>query len=477
MGHFNVEDWCANLGTVLTDLMETARLRSTFGFPGRIPTADGTSPEDANLIARANILQFAECARQFPEWRSRFHSARKEVSEDRVEAVCSVLELHPIISAHFETVGPPYIVFLGPPGGGGIGFPLDYLARDLVAPTCLIGAEETAKRLHRLLSEGEARELVGYQVTMFPGLHVGQRIDIGEGLFLASYEEVSAEYGPDPELEFIDDNHRHSIAPEEYDLLRRDPSRVGALVRGFRWGPAIGAHGTPTPVNIRPYYSVSGMDQLAFENEIETVRNILTIVTGAHQWHWTSYAVLEQWFGDLLGIYRRPSSRLYRRYRNDWWEHSEPTEGWADAFRTVVRQRHAYKGDAEKLDHAISRLAASYSRAGRFQVADSVADIAIALESMYRLDAPEITYKLRTRAAVFLESEPEKRKVIFDKAREFYSVRSNIVHVALPGERQREVMDAGRDIAKRTLLTLMKRGDTPDWDQFVLSAGAGGISP
>ena len=472
MDHFDIEDWCANLSAALTDLTETARLRSSFRFPGRVPIDDGLSPEEANAIAHENLIRLAQVAQQDHEWRSLLLRAHTESDDEKIEAVCSVLELHPVINAHFDTVGPPYIVFLGPPGSGGMGFPLDFLARDLVAPAFLFGPEETARLLHRLLSEGEARALVGYQITMFPGLHVDQRIDLDEGLFLASYEEVSTEYGPDPNLEYTDENHRHSIAPEEYNLLREDPSRVAALVHELRWGPAVGSMAVPSRIDARPLYSRAVMDASTFANEVETIRDILVIATGTHQWNWTSYVVLDEWLTDLLGVYRRPG-RSFRRYPNDWWRTNDPPDGWAELFRTMAHQRRDYRGNKEQLDYAISRIASSHSRAGRFQVADSIADLAIALESMYELDAPEITYKLRTRAAVFLESEPEKRKVTFDKVRDFYRVRSNIVHGSVPGERQREVMEAGREIARRTLLAILGRGEMPDWDLFVLSAGVG----
>ena len=310
---------------------------------------------------------------------------------------------------------------------------------------------------------------------MFPGLHVDQRIDLDEGLFLASYEEVSAEYGPDPNLEYTDEDHRHSIAPEEYNLLRENPSRVAALVHELRWGPAVGSMAVPSRIDARPLYSRAVMDASTFANEVETIRDILVIATGTHQWNWTSYVVLDEWLTDLLGVYRHPG-RSFRRYPNDWWRTNDPPDGWAELFRTMAHQHRDYRGNKEQLDYAMSRIASSHSRAGRFQVADSIADLAIALESMYELDAPEITYKLRTRAAVFLESEPEKRKVTFDKVRDFYRVRSNIVHGSVPGERQREVMEAGLEMARRTLLAILGRGEMPDWDLFVLSAGVGGGS-
>ena len=47
---------------------------------------------------------------------------------------------------------------------------------------------------------------------------------------------------------------------------------------------------------------------------------------------------------------------------------------------------------------------------------------------MYEPDSPEITFKLKARAACFLESDTAERKRIFKEVGKFYEARSAIVH-------------------------------------------------
>ena len=478
MDTFDVEDWIAQLSTALTNLTATAYLYSSWRFPGRIPITDGLSAEESKATEHENLFRFAQLAQQAREWRSVFFSASITTDAEREEVVCSVLQLHPIMSVVLVP-GDPYVGLLRPLWGV-TGFPLDYLAHKLAKSACLFGAEETARRLHKFLSEGKARQLVGYEVTLFPGLHVDRHIDIDDGLFLAPYEEVSAHFGPDPGLEDVTDDHPHPIFPEEYDLLLRDPSRVSALVREFRWGPAI-YNPTPysPPADIRPLYAANSMDASGLADEVEIMRGMLAIATKAHQWNWTSYIVVEPWVTDLFDVYGGRGGRSYHRYFNDWWRPNDPPDGWEELFGAMAQQRRRYsrnKKQLDQLDYAISRIAASYSRAGRFRLADKVIDIAIALEVIYEANDRGIFGKLRDRAASLLASDTAKPEDITKKMRAFYRARSAIVHggrlVANEfDEKTEEAIRHGLDMARQTISALLERGETPDWDQFVLSSG------
>ena len=55
------------------------------------------------------------------------------------------------------------------------------------------------------------------------------------------------------------------------------------------------------------------------------------------------------------------------------------------------------------------RLAEALARTGRFGTDDKILDVAIALERMYELGSGEIVFKLKTRAACYLESGSEGR--------------------------------------------------------------------
>ena len=73
-----------------------------------------------------------------------------------------------------------------------------------------------------------------------------------------------------------------------------------------------------------------------------------------------------------------------------------------DAARKAFGERNsAYYRDCAPI---IARLAEALTRSGRFQTEDKILDVAIALEQMYELAEGEISFKLKTRAACFLET-------------------------------------------------------------------------
>ena len=158
---------------------------------------------------------------------------------------------------------------------------------------------------------------------------------------------------------------------------------------------------------------------------------------------------------------------------NDWWRENQLSEEGARTFLELIRGWQTYRGDRELLGLAIRRLAALPSRAGRFGTEDRLLDSAIALETMYNLDAPEITYKLQTRAGYYLGTNAEERMEIFDKVRDFYDARSALVHGSR-GRRRRvdtgQALSDGRRLARETLLALLRDGGAPDWIRLVMSA-------
>ena len=480
MGDFDIEEWCQTLSARLADLAATPRPRIAPNFPGAIPVTGIFSVEEAEAIDLQNFRLFVGVAQEHPFWRSRFLNMWWDANDEKTAPVCAVLRSHPVISACLNPRDGNSVRSFQPLGIS-MSLSLPQLALRLATLTFLVGVEDAARLLARFISEGEEYKLAGYEITLFVGLRIDRRINIDDGLFLAPYEEVSALYGPHPRLEVSDDARPDPISPKEFEFLRGNPGHVTALVREFRWGPSVGPpDNTPNRFVARPLYATK-WDLFLPVDDIETFRALMVIATDTHQLSWVSYIVTENWLADIDPNYALGDVRYYRSHADDWWSANDPPEGWSDRFQSMVQQRRNYEGDKERLDFVISRIAASYSRAGRFRVADSIADIAIALEAMYRPESPEVTHKLRTRAAFLLEPQPEKRKDIFEQVNSFYGARSRIVHGSSLGGRQSSRLatdrDMGRDIAKRTLLALLDRGPISDWDDFVLSAGEATATP
>lgn len=114
------------------------------------------------------------------------------------------------------------------------------------------------------------------------------------------------------------------------------------------------------------------------------------------------------------------------------------------------------------------------ARDGPFASEDRILDVAIALERMYELDQGEVSFKLKTRAACFLESDTEARLRVFKDVGAFYEARSKIVH----NSRQKRGAAEGRgaafkkgfDVARRSVVKLLRDGP-PNWNEMVIAGG------
>ena len=103
----------------------------------------------------------------------------------------------------------------------------------------------------------------------------------------------------------------------------------------------------------------------------------------------------------------------------------------------------------------------------------------IALERMYVLDGGQIGRKLRNRAARYLATDAVGQEAIREGAREFYDMRSDIVHNRLhrlSPQRVHAAFGKGFDIARRSLFKLLREGPPEDWNA-VARAGAEACGP
>ena len=345
------------------------------------------------------------------------------------------------------------------------------------------GGECAAEVLHRFLSLGEAHELEAYEITVFNGLKLDSRIDVAKGAFLAPYHEVVATCG-----EFPSDSPRHVHAEGRYYHPSADvPEGSAALVRQLTWGPAIApvdsgdlrlADASTLRCQLITEDGPSGeldrdeMNQRRFQDHDRFV-DFLCIATGKPEEYRFWYFKVDKWMDglDLDSGASVISGGQWMRRKDSL------SEADVDLLLEIIRGWKGYQDDWERLELAIRRLAALPSRAGRFGTEDQLLDTAIALETMYSLDAPEITYKLGTRAGHYLGTNAEERIEIFRKVRDFYSARSALVHG--PRRRSRPIdlekaLSDGRQLARQTLLALLRDGSAPEWDRLVMSAEVGG---
>ena len=86
---------------------------------------------------------------------------------------------------------------------------------------------------------------------------------------------------------------------------------------------------------------------------------------------------------------------------------------------------------------------------------------------MYVLDEGQISRKLRNWAARYLASDARGQETIRESAREFYAVRSDIVHNRLhrlSPERVHAAFRRGFDIARKSLFKLLREGPSAEWN-------------
>ena len=289
--------------------------------------------------------------------------------------------------------------------------------------------------LHRFLDLGKARKLGAYEVTLFYGLMMDRRYDIGDGAFLAPYEDAKAVCGEYP---FSSIRHLPAGSQQSYPLDEA-PARIGALVRELTWGPAIASTEAQLERTLTTHFRFSVDDEpiessytdplstFHFPRDHETVRDFLCIATGKHQIARGQYVRVDSWMEDL-----DPNIKFGwtsgSGWVNDWWRENHLAEDSAESFVNMIQAWRTYRGDRHQLGLAIRRLAALPSRIGRLGTEDRILDTAIALEIMYGVDRPRITKKLKTRAGYFLGNDAHERMEISGKVNDFYEARSAIVH-------------------------------------------------
>ena len=470
---FDADSWIESLASGLLGLAEQVRAL----VPGERVDNLGRVHGYTEMVSYEQYRDLAVRAKRDPDAKVAFEDSHVWF-DDEPAGVKAVLFEHPVIC---QALGDPdhsqAIQFLHPYGG--IRVELKTLALSLTKLAIKTDAKNAGEKLHRFLMLGEARELKAYEVTLFYGLKMDARLDLGKGAFLAPYEQAKAFCGEFPFLQF------RNLPPgmEQRHPLDDAPKGIAALVRELTWGPAIASTEAEMENSLTTRFRFTVDEEhiedpsfsFQFPTDHETLRDFLCIATGEQQVCPRRYIRVDRWMEDL-----NPNVRFGwtsgRSSVNDWWRENQLSEDGARSFLELIQGWRTYQADRELLGLAIRRLAALPSRAGRFGTEDRLLDTAIALETMYNLDAPEITYKLQTRAGYYLGTNGKDRMEIFRKVRDFYSARSALVHGARGARRRVDVGKAlsdGLNLARMTLLALLRDGKAPDWNCLVMSSSEG----
>ena len=442
MTHYNFEgsEWVERLGQALEVLAETVTAT-------RINCPELTNDQYRSL---------AEFAKQDEQAQNIFENYFPKLNSDPTEVI-ELLRAHPILHRDLGGEGAKAAVMMVMPQKG-FRVELDRLAWFLARSTIKRGGQSAANILHKYLTLSDEKLLPGYEITLFRGLELDKRVEIGKGAFITSYDEVVR-------LGWIKEPKEEPPFADTHDFRKEGAL---AFVREITWGPGITPPMTGSAslrdIKHRPEVRFSC---LAHEESLGIVFDFLSIVT-RHRVDILSVQIcaakfmkeIDSNFGSnsstwVMGVGARSKKKFSAQEQI--------------VFRELLNNWEKFKQNRNIPDLAIRRLASSLSRIGRFGLQDSILDVSIALEIMYQLESTELNYKLATRAGYYLGTNAEERKSIFDKVKSFYKIRSDIIHGRKTStEKVKTLFDDGFDLARDTLFKLLGTGLPSNWDNIVM---------
>ena len=430
---FDKSKWIADLGTALAALAQNA--------------SEGILRDSSrvrHLLTFEQCRELAQRAEHNPAAQDAYKTLHVKLNSFPTDAMTILLD-HPVIRRvlpNSSEDGEIQLVMVDELNG----FRLSQLLTMTMKTVIKTGGREVAGMLNRFLTLGEGGKLRGYEITVFDELEITGRADIGEGAFLAPYDDVKATYSL-PEHKYASSRSQRGI--------RATPAT--AFVRKFSWRIAIG----PPPMNRGPLFRPEYPFTVIYENIID----LLSIATGKPLTAPLQY-IQALGLGFDTMTEKQSAAGMRQGARHLLSDHEVET------FREFMRGWQAFKKRHESVELAIARLADSFSRTGRFELEDRILDTATALEILYELDGSELRYKLATRGACFLGDNDEESKSILKMLKAFYDQRSAIVHNGKTKKNRRTVSENLSDVsylARRTLLKLLRDCQPSDWDELVVS--------
>lgn len=296
---------------------------------------------------------------------------------------------------------------------------------------------------------------IGYDMVLFYGLTLKEYVDVVDGMVLLPFEQIRA---------FVDERQVKELAPPGAGF--NGWRSVGAVVRPFRWRPAFRRIGFERELDVEN----SG----PFFQEVRIFLDLLAVAHATPVLHLANLAhCIDRSAGRLLGranhhgnFDRGPSAQNFDGF-DECLELAPVAVAEArEAFEERKSERFA------KVAPIVSRLAEALARDGRFADEVRIVDVAIALERMYDLPRRKISRKLRNRVSSYIGTDMESRERLKESVKEFYDVRSDIVHSRsskVSPRRKRKAFRKGFDIARKTLFKLLHEGQPENWGQLMIA--------
>ncbi len=450
--HFDEADWIARLATALETVAANARPLN-FPLPPEIMRSGPIPTHEFYSALHREYRDLAARAKYDPEALRQFNKSYLHVKTDPTEAR-AILREHPLIKSGLNGSGKDEGIQFSILNNS-FGLSLTSLVSWLAKLSLKEGGAEAAQRLHRFLSAGANASAPAHEITVFHGLVVKRRIDLGNGAYIAPYEYARSEFDLPEE-------------PEPWPKSSHPNATV--IVRSLRYGPCVApSDDGPGLPQGQIFYRFPTNYQINLErwfNDSKLLVDLLSIAARVPLLSRTLYVRLPKWTKEITPYYDAFGTRVSEGFMSDVWPKGRDlSKDDVDTFVALSRGWGAYAGKLDAMNLAIRRLAGSFSRpGGQFGEEDRIIDVAIALEVFYGGTGR----KLALRAAGLIGENAEEQKRIYDQAKHFYKVRSNIVHSKkstpardlLYRDLLYKELEDGRDLACRTLASLLKR-DTP----------------
>ena len=329
-----------------------------------------------------------------------------------------------------------------------------YLAKS----TLKNGGKTTANYLREYLSLSAQNKLPGHDITLFRGLKINDRIEIGDGSFIAPYEEIV-------EVGLIEEPVDKGLESDDCpDYGKMD---AAALVMNFEWGPGIWKpmSGLDSGPNIELTYTYLERPQ-----DIWIIIDLLAIAS-CHVIQVLSRVTRGAIFMKNLD----PNFRVRPPYcfGADYpWESKTLNQLQTAQFLSMLRNWKKMGQKRDQLELPIRRLASATSRKGRFALQDGILDVSIALENFYKVGSIALSYKLAMRIAFYLGGDSRQKEDIYKIVKKIYTIRSKIVHGRkIEKESLQNACSEAYEIGQQTLFKALSIGlpeNEKSWDKLIL---------
>lgn len=288
---------------------------------------------------------------------------------------------------------------------------------------------------------------LGYDIAIFHGAQIRDKVDLGEGYLLMPYTQLS---------EYVDDEWLEDIAPDQ--IRHRSWQSFCAVVHPFRWKPKIGARDSVEDQPVR-------MPPPLFQRWVSEFMNLLAVSLGKpFAWMMTLEGCVPRTACDLLGVSHisgptqrgRSVGHLFDPFKNKDIANSQLIEDVKELF--AKRRETSYA----ELAPVVQRLSEALGRDGRYADEDRVLDLAVALERLFKPSDKGISSYLQNAIAELLGSGDDSKDQLRHDVKHFYDVRSAIIHGPTNEKKRRLRAEAGEafrngfEIARKSLLKMLE---------------------